>query len=259
MAASVWHVRLRVSRQVSCVALHADNWEPYNADCGSLDGNRDGELEYSGDMRFGNALAIFALALVTGATAGLSVSPVAPTLVTGLGVVIFAVVGIRGLSIEPLNKIIAVPAQQTPVNLHSVGVASIALGLAAGLILGVIARTHYWLVPSTQLVISRYQRADVKEGEIVRALMAAELASTHADGKASGGSTVTVPLFSSPLAQTSCVELRSKLLRQPLSANDLVNSNHPGFRVLGEVMNFQSLDARQINRLVTEFCPESRQ
>lgn len=243
-------------------------------------------------MRFLSALSALLLAFATGLIAGLSTSPVGTTLVTGLGILVLASLGVRGLSIDPLkkfivspdsggnptteppkttdagpdsganppnpppNRIVASPTSDNNPTIPSLTMLALSFGLLSGVWLGIVARTHLWLAPSPTAVLLRYKNPELRDAEILRALMHAEL------GVAPGA--LAVPygrggvLFASESPQVGCAELIKKS-KDTLTAQDLISSGHPVFKVLGDILRLQDLNRNQLNALVAGFCPEGTQ
>jgi hypothetical protein len=205
-------------------------------------------------------LSIFLIAFATGATAGLSTSPVAPALVTGLGVIVFAALGINGLTVGPASKLIGTEEGYLRPLITPPVLASLGLGLISGIPIGILIRTHHWLAPSPQAIVARYRLGDVKDGEVVRALMHAELGPVvNSEGKVTGGSTSGPGLFASELHQETCTGLTQKRIAHSLTKEDFLQSKYRGFRHLGELLNFDRLDQKAMGELVAAFCGEPGQ
>ena len=132
-----------------------------------------------------NALAIFSLALVTGTAAGLTTSSVGPALVTGLGVVLFAALGINGLKLGPVAELLGGEAEQkrTRQSISPLVMVSLSLGLVVGIPLGIVTRTHRWLAPSRGSFLQRYKGAGLNDTEILRAWLQSELGTATVSGR----------------------------------------------------------------------------
>jgi len=206
------------------------------------------------------AFSVFLLALVTGAAAGLTTSSVGPALVTGLGVVLFAALGINGLTVGPVAKLIGGESRDGAVlQISPLLTVSVSLGLLLGIPLGIVTRTHRWLAPSREAFLQRYKGAGLSDAEILRAWMQSEV------GGAAGGAAITsegkprndgssAGLYSDPLQEAGCVELMAKRAAGTLRKEDFVTSQFRGFRLLGQHMNFDTLSQVQLGELAAAFC-----
>lgn len=204
--------------------------------------------------RVTSLVAALVLGLVTGGSAGLSSSPVATTIVTGLGILGFAFLGIRGLSLEPFRKVVD---DSNPVVLPAGAILALSVGLASGIPLGIFARTHHWLGASPEYVLHRYKGADLRESEILRLLMQSEMACTpNPDGKSTTIAQKNDGLLSSNLSGTTCSTLTEKLAANTLRPVDLYSVDDPVILAIGDIVRFESITRPQLAHLVGALCPQ---